>query len=341
MGLLRRTSSLLGLDLGTDSIKAVEVIKDKDRMRVVGFGKVDVPSAEARGDALNDLLKHCSFKSKRCATSVSGRSVIVRFLNMVDIPDENLKTAIKFEADRYIPFDLNDVVLDCHRIEDAPGVAANEMKLLLVAVKREVVDDQIKIVQGAGLIPYVVDVDAFALSNVFSLGGPTYEMAAGKVVALVDVGATKTVVNIVRGAESYFTREVYLGGNEITNAIAKKFGIETFEGEQLKRAPGSREAEIAEAVLPSLEDLGNEVQLSFDYYENQADSKVEEVFVSGGGSRVTGMEETFERIFERKTMTWNPLEGFDLDEASLDHEALLECAPALGVAAGLAARVSG
>ena len=338
MAFLRRKKSLLGVDFGSESVKAVEVIKDGGKLRVIGFGKVDVPTAEARADALSDLMKHCSFKTKRVATSVSGRSVIVRFLNMVDIPDENLKTSIRFEADRYIPFDLNEVVIDCHRIEDAPGVAANEMKLLLVAVKREVVDEQVKMIQGAGLSPQVIDVDAFALSNVFALGGPTYEMAAGKVIALVDVGATKTVVNIVRGAESYFTREVYLGGNEITNAIAKRFGIETFEGEQLKRAPGSREAEIAEAVLPSLEDLGNEIQLSFDYYENQADSKVEEVFVSGGGSRVTGMEETFERIFERKTMTWNPLEGFDLDDASLDHEALLECAPALGVAAGLAAR---
>src|SRR5687768_5416594 len=100
MGLLRRNSSLLGLDLGSDSIKAVEVVREKDRLKVVGFGKVDVPSAEARGDALNDLLKHCTFKTKRVATAVSGRSVIVRFLNMVDIPDENLKTAIKFEADR-------------------------------------------------------------------------------------------------------------------------------------------------------------------------------------------------------------------------------------------------
>jgi type IV pilus assembly protein PilM len=338
MGFLRRKPTLLGIDLGSDSIKAVEVVREKERLKIVGFGKVDVPSPEVRGDALSDLLKHCSFKTRRVATSVSGRSVIVRFLNMVDIPDENLKTAIRFEADRYIPFDLSEVVLDCHRIEDAPGVAANEMKLLLVAVKKDVVEEQLKALQGVGLLPEIVDVDAFALSNAFGLGGPTYEMAAGKVVALVDVGASKTVVDIVRGGESYFTREVYLGGHEITAAIAKRFGIESFEGEQLKRQPGSREAEIAEAVLPSLEDLGNEIQLSFDYYENQSDSKVEEVFVAGGGSRVSGLEQTFERIFERRTMTWNPLEGFDLDDKGLDHEALLECAPALGVAAGLAAR---
>lgn len=337
MALFRRTPTLLGIDLGSESIKAIEAVKEKGRLRVVGFGKVELPAPDARADALADLLKHCGFRSRRVATSVSGRSVIVRYLNMVDIPDENLKTAIRYEADRYIPFDLNEVVLDCHRIEDAPGVGANEMKLLLVAVKRDVIDEQVRLVQGAGLQPELIDVDAFALGNAFALGGPTYEMAAGKVVALVDVGATKTVVDIVRGAESYFTREVYVGGNDVTNAIAKRFGIETFEGEQLKRNPSSREKEIAEAVLPSLEDLGNEIQLSFDYYENQSDSKVEEVFVSGGGSRVPGLEETFERIFERRTMTWNPLEGYDLDEG-LDHQSLLECAPALGVAAGLAAR---
>ena len=337
MALFRRTPTMLGIDLGSESIKAIEAVREKGRVRVIGFGKVELPSADARADALADLLKHCNFKSKRVATSVSGRSVIVRYLNMVNIPDENLKTAIRFEADRFIPFDLNEVVLDCHRIEDAPGVGANEMKLLLVAVKREIVDEQVRLLQGAGLQPEVIDVDAFALGNAFALGGPTYEMAAGKVVALVDIGASKTVVDIVRGAESYFTREVYVGGNDITNAISKRFGIESFEGEQLKRQPASREQEIAEAVLPSIEDLGNEIQLSFDYYENQSDSKVEEVYVSGGGSRVPGLEETFERIFERKTLSWNPLEGFDLD-AGLDHQALLECVPALGVAAGLAAR---
>jgi type IV pilus assembly protein PilM len=337
MALFRRSPTLLGIDLGSDSIKAIEAVKEKGRMRVTGFGRVELPAPDARADALADLLRHCGFRSKRVATSVSGRSVIVRYVNMVDIPDENLKTAIRYEADRYIPFDLNEVVLDCHRIEDAPGVGANEMKLLLVAVKREVVDEQVRLIQGAGLQPQLIDVDAFALGNAFAMGGPTCELAAGKVVALVDIGASKTVVDIVRGGESYFTREVYVGGNDVTNAIAKRFGIETFEGEQLKRQPASREQEIAEAVAQSLEDLGNEIQLSFDYYENQSDSKVEEVFVSGGGSRVPGLEETFERTFERRTMTWNPLEGFDLDEG-LDHQALLECAPSLGVAAGLAAR---
>jgi type IV pilus assembly protein PilM len=212
------------------------------------------------------------------------------------------------------------------------------MKVLLVAVKNDLVRGRVQMLQSVGLQPQIIDVDAFSLGNIFGIGGPTFEMAAGKVVALVDIGAAKTVVNVVCGAESYFTREVYLAGNEFTATITKRFGLEPFEGEQLKRAPGNQEAKITETLLPVLEDLGNEIQLSFDYYENQADSKVEEVFLSGGGSRVPGIEEVFERIFERRTVAWNPLEGLDIDEGSLDSDALFECAPSLGVAAGLAIR---
>lgn len=338
MGFFNRSSSLLGLDLGSECIKAVEIVRERERFKIVGFGQVEVPSPDERADALADLIKHCTFSTKKVATAVSGRSVIVRFLNMVEIPDDNLKTAVRFEADRYIPFDLDQVVLDCHRVEDAPGIAEGQMRVLLVAVKRELVDEQIGLLTSVGLSPQVVDVDALALSNVFSLGGPTYEMAAGKVVALVDIGASKTVVNVVSGGESHFTREVYVGGGEFTASIAKRFGLEPFEAEQLKRAPGSREADITEAVLPTLEDLGNEIQLSFDYYENQADTKVEEVLLSGGGSRIPGVEESFERIFERRTSIWSPVEGLDVEEGSVDQEALAECSPALGVAAGLAIR---
>ena len=143
----------------------------------------------------------------------------------------------------------------------------------------------------------------------------------------MDIGATKSVVNVVSGTESPFTREVYLGGQDFTAAVAKRFGLELFEAEQLKREPSGRESEVADALTQSYEDLGSEIQLSFDYHENQADSRVEEVFLSGGGSRVRGLEEVFERIFERRTITWNPIEGFEIDEGALDHEALFASAP--------------
>ncbi|MFO0981623.1 MAG: type IV pilus assembly protein PilM [Planctomycetota bacterium] len=340
MGLFRRNQNILGLDLGTDSIKAVEGVRDGDDILITGYGQIDVPSPEARPDALADLLRHCGFRTRRVATAVSGRSVIVRFLNMVDMPTENLKNAIRYEADKYIPFDLDDVVLDFHKLEDATGLSKNEMKVLLVAVKRDVIQDQVRLLNTAGLQPRVVDVDAFALGNAFILSRRKQENTQGRVSALVDIGASKTSINILRGEESFFAREVYMGGADFTSAIAKRFGIEPYEAEQLKRNPGERESEVQDAVLGTIEELGNEVDLSFDFFENQSDARVEDVFLSGGGSCLPGLEASLERIFERKTSSWDPAEGVVVREDAVDVELMKENGPALAVAVGLASRLS-
>src|SRR5262245_35162969 len=340
MGFLNRHQNILGLDLGTDSIKAVEGVRDGEDILITGYGQIDVPSPEARADALRDLLRHCGFRSRRVATAVSGRSVIVRFLNMVDMPTENLKNAIRYEADKYIPFDLEDVVLDFHRLEEAAGVGKNEMKVLLVAVKREVIQEQVRLLTAAGLQPQVVDVDAFALGNSFIMARRRDGTGAnGRISALVDIGSSKTSINILRGEDSFFAREVYMGGADFSSAIAKRFGIEPYEAEQLKRNPGEREQEVQDAVQGAIEELGNEVDLSFDFFENQSDARVEEVFLSGGGSCLPGLDSALERIFERKTSGWDPSAGVVVREDSVDVELMKENAPSLAVAVGLASRL--
>jgi len=340
MGLLRRNQAILGIDLGTDSIKAVEGVKDGEDILITGYGQIEVPSQEARADALSDLLRHCGFRSRQAATAVSGRSVIVRFLNMVEMPVENLKNAIRYEADKYIPFDLEEVVLDFHRLEEAVGLNKNEMKVLLVAVKREVIQEQVRLLTTAGLQPTTIDVDAFALGNAFVLA-KRREAAetGGRIAALVDIGSSKTSINILRGEESFFAREVYMGGGDFSSAIAKRFGIEPYEAEQLKRSPGEREQEVQDAVLGAIEELGNEVDLSFDFFENQSDARVEEVFLSGGGSCLPGLDAALERIFERKTSGWDPSAGVVVREDSVDIELMKENAPSLAVAVGLASRL--
>jgi type IV pilus assembly protein PilM len=159
-----------------------------------------------------------------------------------------------------------------------------------------------------------------------------------KVVALIDIGANKTNINIKRGRVSYFTREIYLAGNDFTDAISKRLGLETHEAELLKRDPGDRIGELMESVSPTLEDLGNEIHLSFDYFENQFDAEVEEVYLSGGGALFPQLEETFTRIFDRKTMLWDPTENFEVSNR-VDTNALRENAPQLAIAVGLASRI--
>ncbi|MEW6741175.1 MAG: type IV pilus assembly protein PilM [Planctomycetota bacterium] len=345
MGIFRRTRSLIGLDIGSDTIKAIEVVGDGQELTVVGFGQIDVTSSEARADALADLVKHCGFRTRRTAIAVSGRSVIVRFLSMVEIPEDNLRNAIRYEADKYIPYDLDDVMLDCQRLENdpesapTPSPAASQMRVLLVAAKRDLVEDVVSTVREVGLQPRIVDVDAFALANAYRYTTSALEGVAGRVVGLVDIGATKTSINILRGRGSAFSREIYLGGNDFTSAIAKRFGIELYEAEQLKRSPGERSAEVAEAVQNSVEELGHEINLSFDYFENQCDSAIEEAYLSGGGSFLPGLDESLERIFERRTCLWDPLDGLTIREDAVDAELLRAQGPALAVAVGLATRV--
>lgn len=340
---LSKRKSLIGLDVGSECIKAIEITVEKGDYLITGYGQIDVPSEEAKPEAITELLRSCSFKSKKVASAVSGRSVIVRFLNIVEMPEDNLTNALRYEADKYIPFDIDNVILDCQKLEDTTGLAKNEMKVILVAVKREVVDSHFKLLQNCGLQPSIVDVDAFALANAFEFTGTINGELnpEGKVIALIDIGGNKTSINIVRGNESFFTREIYMGGGDFTNYISKKMNIENFESEQLKRSPGERIDDVTDAILPGIEEIGSEINLSFDYYENQYESKVEEIYLSGGGGRVAGLDEALEKIFERRTVTWSPVSGISVDSDLVDVDMLTENTSSLAVAMGLASRIVG
>jgi type IV pilus assembly protein PilM len=280
--MLGKKKSLVGLDIGSSEVKAVELTEVGDGLVITGFGRAKVPSKDGTREAIAEALRRSGIKSKRIATAVSGRSVIVRYINMVAMSDEELKSALRFEADKYIPFELDEVVLDCARLEEpaAAGAGNKEMKVLLVAVKRNVIDEHLQIVQSLGLTPVVIDVDSFAIGNAFemnSLHSPRVDDDE-KVVALVDIGAVKTNINILKGTTSYFSREVYLAGNDFTDAIARRLGVDPVEAGEMKSNPEGRQESIEESILPVLDDLGNEIHLSFDYFENQFDHEVDEVF---------------------------------------------------------------
>lgn len=341
MAFWSRKKSLLGVDIGTDSIKAVELTSNGGELVLTGYGQVEVPQGADPADALSDLLKACRFQSKRCSSAVSGRSVIVRFLSMAEVPEDSLKSAIRLEADKYIPFDLDEVVMDCARLENG-GEGGADMRVLLVAAKRDVIDNRYHLLRKAGLEPRLIDVDPFAVGNAFELVARTSNDASlgSRVSALIDVGASKTTVTVVKGHEPRFTREVYLGGEDFTGAVAKRLGVETGEAEHLKRSPGDRGEEVVAALAHSVDELANEIMLSLDYYEDRQDGeKVEDVYLSGGASRTPLLEETLERVFERKTSSWSPVAGLAVDGGSVDANSLTENAAQLAVSVGLASRV--
>ena len=212
------------------------------------------------------------------------------------------------------------------------------MTALFVAVRRAQVDDHLDLVEKAGLVPEIVDVDAFALGNAMELAAAVRAAEeTGKALALVDVGASKTCVNIVVGGVSMFTREIYLGGRDFTQAVGRRMNLEGQEAEDFKRAPND-EVPLREAVLPIVDDLANEIQISFDYFEHQFERRIDELRLSGGGSRLGVLAEAFERVFERPVKPFNPFEGARVDDA-VDRDLLESNAGRLAVAAGLAARL--
>lgn len=344
--MFKKQRSLIGLDIGTHSVKAVELTQTGSELVVTAFGRNEIVSQGAKADAVVDLLQGGSFRTRRVVTAVSGKSVIVRYLTMVQMSDDDLKNAIRFEADKYIPFDVEEVVLDAQRLDDGAGasragLAENEMRVLLVAVKRSLIDEHVQLVQSIGLQPEIVDVDAFALGNAYELRKLLAPGVDGedRVTALVDVGANKTNINVLRGGTSHFTREIYLGGDDLTSAISKRMGCEVHQAEALKRDPGEHFEGVRDAALPSIDDLANEIHLSFDYFENQCDRAVDEVLLSGGGAQFKLLEETFEKVFEKRTRTWDPTENLGVDAQAVDVEALKKCASSLTIATGLAARI--
>ena len=341
--LRRKIKSLIGLDIGSRVIKAVELTREGHGFVMTGFGQTEVFSEEQRPDAILEVLRDNAFHTKRVVTAVYGKSVIVRYLSMMRMPDEDLRNAIRYEADKYIPFDVEDVVMDSQPFQQDSTIEGteNEMRVLLVAVKRALIDDHVSLLNGLGLQPTIIDVDSFAVGNAFELarGGAFYEEDADRAIALLDIGANKTNINIFYGGTSYFTREIYLAGDDFTHAIGKRLGIEAETAEIRKRDPGEHPEEVIEAVMPSFDDLANEVLLSFDYFENQFDREVEEVYLSGGGARMAGIDEALERTLNRPTHRWDPTEGIEIHQGTVDADTVRSQAGQLAVAVGLASRV--
>lgn len=351
--MFRKQKSVVGLDLGSSVVKAVEISLEGPEPVITGFARVEIPPGGSLADAVTQAFKAGKFKSKRVVSAVSGQSVVVRYVPMIKMSEPDLKQAIRFETDKYLPFDLDEVVLDCQPLKRAPGGQSEgesknngkegeQMTVLLAACKTKAIEERIQLLQGQGLTPIAIDVDLFALANAWELCGlPAEEVEDGKVtaIALVDVGATRTSINVLCGGETCFSREINIGGGDMTQAVARRLSLETFEAEAIKRASEAHELEVNTAIAPVLEDLVSELSLSLDYVEHHEGVQVSEILLSGGGILAPGAAQYIEQATGRKARTWNPLEGLRIDVNKVDVEELEAWAPTLVVAVGLASRV--
>jgi type IV pilus assembly protein PilM len=346
--LFSRSKSLVGLDIGSSTVKAIELKPAGKSYRVTAIGVEPVPpdsivdgaiiDSGAVADALSRLFANKQFKSKDVAASLSGNSVIVKKITLPTMSDAELAESIYWEAEQYIPFDIQDVNLDYQIIDGSAASGQGTMDVLLVAAKKDKIGDYTNVIQQAGRSPVVVDVDAFALQNAYEAN---YGFQAHSVVVLLNAGASAININILSGGQSVFTRDVSMGGNAFTEAVQKELNLPFESAEELKKGfnVDGVSYEDARPVLRAMTDnVLLEVEKTFDFFKATASSDhIERIVLSGGASRVEGFGESLRERFDTHVEPFDPFRQVSFDAAKLGVNPD-EMAPLAAVAVGLALR---
>jgi type IV pilus assembly protein PilM len=339
----------IALDIGSTFIKLVQLKGAKGNYQLVKFGMVPLPpevivegavmDAGRVVDAIKELLTAQQVKTKDVVISVSGSSVIIKRISVADMSEEELSESIKWEAEQYIPFSIDDVNIDFQKL--GPGAQEGQADVLLVAVKKDKINDYINLVKEAGLEPVVLDVDAFALANMHELN---YEMEAG-ITALLNIGASVMNINILKDGMSIFTRDITVGGNRYTEALQREFGLTYEDAEKVKRGgdtEGQDKEQIASVMSSVTEDIVAETQRSFDFFRSTTGSeKVSRVLVSGGCARIGNFTSVLSERIEIPVEITNPFKNIKIDPKRFDPAFLQEAGPQAAVAVGLAMRRPG
>jgi len=336
---------VVGLDIGSSSIKAVELRGSKQGYELLSFGLeplaqdtvvdgaiMDAPLVAAGISSIFDRQK---VKTKNVATSVSGHSVIVKRVTLPVMSEEELYERIQAEASQHIPFDIADVNLSYQLLESVDA----QMDVLLVAVKKDKILNHTNVLAQAGKTPTVVDIDAFALQNCYEVN---YDPDPGQTVALLNVGASVMNINIVRGGVPLFTRDVSVGGNQYTDALQKELDLSFEDAERLKH--GDSIAGVAEeqraTILRSVSDiLILEIQKTFDFFRATASGEsIQRIYVAGGSARVPGLVDLLREEFAMPVEEMYPFRKIVINPGRHNEEQIRELAPRLAIAVGLALR---
>ena len=303
----------VGLDIGTRFIKVLELSVEGDTRRLTKLRSVEINTPlnkENTFKALKSLLEEVRPSTKELRISLSAPSAIVRFINMPKMKEGDLKSSLRFEAEKYIPFNIKEVIIDA-AILDRPTEDKMQMRVLFAAAKRDSVDLRVAELKELGFSVSIIDIDSFACFNAFSYSSGAINESVNT--ALLNIGYTQTNLIILRGAQPFFTRDIQIGAKDVSAMISKKMHISTEESDKLLLEPGQRGAEVYEASKPVLNNLIDELRLSFGYYENQHGTSINEIYLSGGGSGLSNMLKYFEENFETKTALWDPLAKFEFD----------------------------
>ena len=344
--------NLVGVDIGTSSIKVCQLKDGRRGSTLVRFGYAPLPpQAIVDGQVMNTslvistltkVMRDTHIRERDVAVSVSGQSVIIRKITVPMMTPAELREQIQWEAEQHIPFDIKDVEVDYQVLKRRPE--SSQMDLLLVAAKKDHINDYAALVKSAKLRPVVCDIDAFAVQNLFEF---SRGLVDDKTIALLNVGAGLASLNIMSGGVSGFTREIAAGGNSVTEQIQKQLAIPFEQAEAYKcggvagnPTPHGIVPQQAVAVMEAAADtIAAEIQRSLDFYmATSGESEIATVFLSGGTANLPFLAQAIQRRTRVSVEMWSPIERFQVDAKSVETALLTQRAPQLAVALGLALR---
>jgi type IV pilus assembly protein PilM len=352
-GLAKKTKAVVGLDIGSSAVKAVELKPAGKGFRVGAFAIEPVPpdsivdgaiiDGGAVADAIRRLFERKTFKTKEVAASLSGNAVIVKKISLPVMTEAELDESIQWEAEQYIPFDIQDVSLDYEILDPGTSPVANgAMDVLLVAAKKEKIADYTSVILQAGRTPLIVDVDAFALQNAYEAN---YGLEPQQVVVLLNAGASSINVNIVTGNQSVFTRDISIGGNAYTEALQRELNLTFEHAEQVKKGhsiEGVAPADVAPVLHAMSENVLLEIQKTFDFFKATAASdRIDRIVVSGGASRVDGFINALRERFGTPVEAFDPFRKVAFEPQKFGVADPDNVLPPAAVAVGLALRKAG
>ena len=348
--MLRKAKSIVGLDIGSSAVKAVELKPAGRGFRVAAYGSQPVPAdsivdgaiidAGAVADAIRRLFDgNKAFKAKDVCASLSGNAVIVKKITLPVMTETELAESIYWEAEQYIPFDIQDVNLDYQILDPGTGPESRgSMDVLLVAAKKEKIGDYTSVIAQAGRNAVIVDVDAFALQNAYEVN---YGLEPGRVVVLLNAGASAININILQGDQSVFTRDISMGGNAYTEAVQRDLDLPSEAAEQLKKGipvDGATFEEAQPVLRAVTENVLLEIQKTFDFFKATAASEqMDCIMLSGGASRVDGFREMLQERFNAPVDDFDPFRAVTWDARKLPGDPA-DTAATAAVAVGLALR---
>ncbi len=342
----KKENLITGVDIGSHAVKVCQLQKTGKGYSLLAVGSAALPPGSVEDGVLQDpeevgrtvaaLFKNLKIKNNRVGISISGYSVIVKKINLEVMSEEELHEYITSEAEQYIPFDIEDVYLDFEDLHTATE-ENDRTDVMLVAAKKEVIDDYLEMLQEHKLKPVLVDVDGFALENIWETVSQEQEN-----VALVDIGASKMNINIIADGASVLARDIVVGSDQLTEQIASSLGIELAEAEKIKLGlvpvEENRE-ELEEIFTQTCTQWVLEIKKAIDLYvANNPDHPLQRLILSGGGSKVAGLQDFIASETGLEVVSFNPFVDMKVNEKKIDRAYLEAIAPEMAIAAGLAIR---